>query len=321
MFTIRSVTHSNSLQGIHGSSSPLPLKKSSTNIDRSQYAWSSSHSRPQNFYPVSSDRSGYFNIMSSSQKLRSILSNGVVESSNSFSSKEKRAKAKSAGTSDKHGRYLNEDDFSVPITPSYMSTTNSPPPTAKSMLPASGMNNIGNPTKLNPSFYNHLMKLESWSNWIGMNLLATKYRLDSKGHWRAKGHSRILIYSIRGFFILNLIHVILSYRLVEETDSRMMFYVGDFSNIFGEHIDRYSLNACKFFWGLHATVVYWWITRANGMIRVWLYFFEGRWLETMYYVNKDLENESLHRMRRNRWLVSKFIHVSYPIHVRATVLF
>lgn len=50
--------------------------------------------------------------------------------------------------------------------------------------------------------------------------------------------------------------------------------------------------------------------RANGKVRKWLANFEKRWMETAYYVKKDLEVESLRRMRSGRVFATRFIQVS-----------
>lgn len=194
-------------------------------------------------------------------------------------------------------------------SPSLISTTNSPPASARSLVPASGANNIGATSKLNPSFYAHLMKLERWAQLIGANLLASKYALDPKGRWRAVGHAPVLIYLIRAFLLLSLLREFVVGLAVDASDHQLMLYTGDFGNIYGVHVDRFAFNAFKVCWGLHATVIYWWISRGNGRIRAWLAAFEARWLETAYYVNEDLENESLEKMRAGRKFATAFVQV------------
>ena len=181
------------------------------------------------------------------------------------------------------------------------------------MIPASGQNNTRNKSKLNPSFYNHLLKMEKWANLIGANLLPKHYQIDPKGRWRAIPHSRIMIILLRMFLLLCLIREFFGGLLVDSDKYQMMLYIGDFSNIYGVHVDRFAFNAFKFCWGLHATVIYFWITKGNGKIRKWLASFENRWLETTYYVNKELENDSLEKMRASRKFTTNFVQVRQKV--------
>lgn len=113
----------------------------------------------------------------------------------------------------------------------------------------------------NNSFNKHLMRVEHWGHWLGTNLLAKKYYVDHRGEWQSKGHNIVYLWLVRLFLFAYLVREVCAITLIDADDDKLMLYSGDFSNIYGIHIDRFALTAFKFCWGLHAFVVYVWVTR------------------------------------------------------------
>lgn len=147
-------------------------------------------------------------------------------------------------------------------SPSLLSAITSPPGTASSLVVVdANTSGVFDKNRPNPSFYHHLMKLEKWAYLVGGNLLAKHFQLGSKGQWKAEGHSSLSIYFWRLFLLAYILREFIGGLVLRPSDAEIMLYIGDFSHIYGVHVDRFSFNAFKFCWGLHALIVYFWITR------------------------------------------------------------
>ena len=158
-------------------------------------------------------------------------------------------------------QHRKRDDMTKASTPSLISGITTPPGTPNSLVFIETNNNLINKNRFNPSFYHHLIKLERWAYLIGINLLAKNFQLDSKGRWKADGHYWFYIYFWRFFLFSYILSNFVSGIVVKPDNIQMMLYIGDFSNIYGVYVDRFAFNAFKFCWGLHAFIIYWWITR------------------------------------------------------------
>lgn len=181
-------------------------------------------------------------------------------------------------------------------------------------IPINGMN------QYSTSFVYHLVKMESWSTWIGCNLLTKKNQMNLKGVWDSTGQNSFFVFLIRAFLFVYLFKELLGFFFIDPKDDHLMLYIGDHTNVYGKHVDRFAYNGFKFCWGLHAAIIYYWITRNNDKMRKWLVNFENRFVETAFCVNKALEVESIKKMESDRKFVTNLIHTLTLIAIANIIL-